>query len=417
MSDPSDISQAKLLEAGKKAGRLLQILKSSYLNPDEMANLLTLVVVDPPLHKTWLFYLDAIKVSGARKLIEEGRSGIEEIGLSENVLHLIYDDNDHEPWMIPPVRDEFKSVVRGQFAMKMNELDPLSRLGALAFDDASHADQWGLYDGDEAWVDWARTKGNNAVLKGSVKRGKTNFALLLSEKFISKGWIVIANIKVTNPPKDFVYASTLSGILMQICRARLQGKRVLLIMDEGGLFWAKIDTVQKQNKALAKLVLTLGKLHATLLLISHFQADIPTMVVRTTKAEFEKTSLKNVYAEIREGVKMGPRVITSVPETTLQYDPDDIQWLAVDMNPDKLHDFISRLPDGSNQWEEMLHYLEQHQGENTDDLDPKDVAVFLKRKAMEKGRELSQREIADLTGLSKSTVGDVLRLTFGQASA
>jgi hypothetical protein len=267
------------------------------------------------------------------------------------------------------------------------------------------------------WVNWARTKGNNGIIKGAVKRGKTNFALLKAQRFIAKGWRVIANIKVSNPPKDYVYASTLSGVLIAICRARLEGKRVLLIMDEGGLFWAKIDTIQKQNKALAKLVLTLGKLHATLLLISHFQSDIPTMVVRTSVAEFEKTSLKNVYVDIRDGIKMGARMITSVPPTTLEYDPDEIQWMAVDINPDKLHDFVSRLPDGSNQWEEMLHYLEKHVGENTDDLDPKDVAVFLKRKAVEFGRELSQREIAELTGLAKSTVGDVLREAFGQASA
>jgi hypothetical protein len=366
-----------------------------------MSDLLTAIAVDRSVVRTWLGAIDNIKVHGVRKLIEDDSPTGSDLALTKDDLESISEDADREPWLIPGVRETFKAVVREQFVAKMNEMDPLTRVGAIAFDDDTEtADDWECLS-PRALTRWAYTKGNNAVLKGGVKRGKTNFALMLAELFLAEGWIVVANIKVKGAPKDYNYASTLSEMLRVICRARLEGKKVLIVLDEGGIFWAKIDTILRQNRAMSKLVLTLGKLDANLLIVQHFQSDLPTILARTAVVDFEKTGIKNVYLSIRDGIKVRARLFTSVPATKLDYSPEEIQMFTVNLPIERLFDAVSRLPDGTNQWEAMLKIIDELELGRVDDIDEKDVAIWLRKK-----RGFSEYQIAKTVNTPRGTIHD-----------
>lgn len=366
-----------------------------------MADLLTVIAVERSVVHIWQNLIDNIKAHGIRKLVESGSRLATDAGLDKDTLDMVDDSNDREPWLNPIIQDAFKSVCREQFVEKMNGLDPLTQVGAIAFDDdTDFADDWSALS-DRALTDWAQTKGNNAVLKGGVKRGKTNFALLLAEKFLKIGWVVVGNIKVQNPPTDYHYASTLSEMLRCICHARLEGKKVLIILDEGGIFWAKIDTIQKQNKALAKMVLTYGKLDAILMAVHHFQSDTPSILARTAVADFEKTGIKNVYVSIRDGIKVRPRLFTSVPPTTLAYRPEEIQMFTINLPIERLFDMVSRLPDGKNQWESMLKIIDELELGKVDDITEKDVAIWLRQK-----RGFSEYQIAKTVDTPRGTIHD-----------
>jgi DNA-binding transcriptional regulator YiaG len=188
-------------------------------------------------------------------------------------------------------------------------------------------------------------------------------------------------------------------MLTAICQARLEGLKVILILDEAGLYWAKIDTVSKQAREMAKLVLVWGKLHANAITISHQASDLATAYARTVKAEFEKTDTKNAYVNIQDGIKIHPRLITSIPATTLLYDPDAIQWFDVNMVCAEIFEYMSRIPEGTNQWEALLKYIPTHTFSVKEDwIDSKDMAQALKAKGM------SQREIAKALNEPKSSV-------------
>lgn len=366
-----------------------------------MSDLLTAIAVDRSVVRTWLGAIDNIKVHGVKKLVEDDSPTASDLALNKDDVEQMDPDADREPWLVPGVRETFKAVVREQFVAKMNEMDPLTRVGAIAFDDdAETADDWACLS-SQALINWAYTKGNNAVLKGGVKRGKTNFALMMAELFLAEDWIVVANIKVVKAPKNYHYASTLSEMLRVICRARLEGKKVLIILDEGGIFWAKIDTILRQNRAMAKLVLTLGKLDANLLIVQHFQSDLPTILARTSVADFEKTGIKNVYLSIRDGIKVRARLFTSVPPTKLDYSPEEIQMFTVNLPIERMFDAVSRLPDGTNQWEEMLKIIDELELGRVDDIDEKDVAVWLRKK-----RGLSEYQIAKTVNTPRGTIHD-----------
>lgn len=403
MAERSDIAEIKLLESGKKIGQLLAKLRQSYLSCDEMKEILTVICTRPSVINTWLSALDGISTNGIRQELKfadeepdsgDNRTGSMWIGMRDYIENYVDDTNDQEPWLLYPLRSTYKSLVSEEWCMKVNSLDPLTQVGAIAFeDDANYADQWEAIS-DRVWTEWAQTKGNNAILKGGVKRGKTNFALLLAEKFMAIGWVVVSNIRVREPPENYRYAADLSSMLKVICEARLKDQNVLIILDEAGLFWAKIDTIQKQNKEMAKLVLTYGKLHANLLTISHYASDIPTIVAKTAIAEFEKTAQKKVFVDIKDGIKLRSRQIINVPATTLQYDPDQIQSFSVNMICQRMYDFMSTIGEGMNQWEMMLEYIEQNKiGPSEDWLDTKIVAQWMKdrgKPVMEIARALDE---------------------------
>jgi hypothetical protein len=309
-------------------------------------------------------------------------------------------DNDKEPWLCPIIRDDFRATVGTQWTLRINQLDPLSQIGAMiSVDDQDSADHWEAFS-DNVWTAWAETKGNNAVLKGGVKQGKTNFALLLAEKFMAKGYLVVGNIPVQNPPEHYKYCPNLSTMLTEICNARLKNLKVFIIFDEAGLFWAKIDTTKGFVREMTKLVLIYGKLHANLLIISH-RGDVPSAVAQTIIAEFEKTSTKNVFVSIDDGIPMRPRLIKQVPPTTLSYDPDAIQWFAANMICSEIFEYMSRIPDGENQWEAMLKYIPTHT------ISAKEETASMSHKEMAKSLRAEGKgviEIAKLLGEPKANI-------------
>jgi len=387
---------------------MLDRLRESKLSPDDMADILTVIAYDPSVLVTWLKGIDNIKNYGATELLKDYPVDAKAVGLTAETIDQIDEYNDKEPWLIPSVREAYKGNVRTQFCLKMNNLDDLSQVGAIAFtNDTNIADDFRLYEKSRLWTAWADQKGGNAILKGGVKKGKTNFGLWASERFIEEGRQVLANVHVFDPPKQFVFTPSLSAQLKAICHAKLEKKRVLLLMDEGALFWHKIDTVMKQNKAMASMVLTWGKCDANLLFVSHFQSAIPSVILQTTVAEFEKMSQKNLFVITREGLKMSGRLITSVPPTTLNYDPDEVQYMRIDVAPSAIYDFLSSLPDNKNQWEALLEYLDRHEGELLDfeKVTDEEIARILKKR----NPRASQYGIADILGKPRTTVQEWLR--------
>lgn len=403
--DAPDMSQTKILEMGKVAKNLAQELKSDYMTADKMMDILVPICAETSVLKQWTQKLDDIQAFGIRRILKERPMTAETYGLATEEIDQCVDvGNDKEPWLVPPIRRAFTSTCRVQFNQMLCSLDPLTRIGAMRYfmpEDAS-SDSWDMYN-PAIWTSW-HGRGTKATLRGPIKFGKTNFALYLDEQFLKQGVDVKSNIAIKNAPKGYTYCPTVSKLLMSVCDSRLAGREVNITFDEANLFWAKVDTIRPKNIDLGKLALCFGKMHASLLFISHYQSIIPTVVVQTAVCEFEKLSIKSVWAEIRQGIKMSSRVVSPVPACTLEYDPDQLQWFSLDMDIERLFAFMGTIDPSLNQWQEILDYIERHKGEMVDaEIEPKAVAQWLRRQ----GR--SMREIANIVGKPLSTVGEWCR--------
>lgn len=367
-----------------------------------MADLLTMLTIPETktVLRTWLRLIDNIKEYGVRYLVENNSPIARDADLTKASLDTIDEFSDKEPYLIREIRDLFKAVVRELFATKMGLLDPLTQVGAIAFfGDQETAEDWKASN-PEVFISWAK-RGNDAVLKGKKKRGKTNFLLLLGEIATQYGFDIVGNVKVFEPiPANYTYCPKLSDMLLAVCRSVKAGRNVLLLFDESALYWNKIEAVRPKNIDMNKLCLVFGKFHCNMVFCAHYDENIPPVVAKNAEAEFEKTATKNVYVHVKDGIKVGPKLITSVPATTWGYDPDQVQYFSLDMDVNNIFEWMSKIPDGVNQWDALTEYVTKHKGETGEKaLTDEQVALFLKRT-----KKKSLGEIASILEKPRSTV-------------
>ena len=367
-----------------------------------MADLLTMLTIPETktVLRTWLTLIDNISNYGVGHLVENRAKIADIANLTPQSLDEIDSSNDKEPWLVREIQESFKATVRELFATKMGLLDPLTQVGAIAFlGDQETAEDWEASN-PKVFISWCK-RGNDAVLKGKKKRGKTNFLLKLGEIGVQYGFDVVGNVKVYPPiPANYTYCSKLSDMLLAICRSVKAGRSVLLLFDESALYWNKIEAVRPKNIDMNKLCLVFGKFHCNMIFCAHYDENVPPVVAKNADAEFEKTAIKNVYVHIKDGIKVGPKLITSVPATTWVYDPDQIQYFSLDMDVNNIFEWMSTIPDGVNQWDALTEYVLKHKGETGEKaLSDDQVALFLKRT-----KKKSLGEIASILEKPRSTV-------------
>lgn len=386
-------------------------MHKSYLSPEEMADLLTMLTI--PETKTvlrqWLTLIDNIKEHGVKCLVETNSPIAKDADLTKESLEDIDPYADKEPYLIQEIRDSFKAVVRELFAMKMGLLDPLTQVGAIAFfGDQETAEDWKASN-PEVFISWAK-RGNDAILKGKKKRGKTNFLLKIGEIGVEYDYDVVGNTKVKPPihPR-FTYTARVSDMLLAVCKSVLNKKNVLLLFDEAALYWNKLETVRPKTIDLNKLALVFGKLHCNMVFCAHYDENIPSVIAKNADAEFEKTAVKNLYVHVKDGIKVGPKLITSVEPTTWNYDPDQLAYFSLDLDVNNLFEWISDLPEEKNQWEAVIEYVHKHKGETKETaLTDEQVAVFLKRT-----KKKTYGEISSILEKPRSTVQGMIERAEG----
>jgi hypothetical protein len=402
-SGPSELSQVRLLESGKAARRLLDRLGRARLSPREMADTIALVGRETSVVRSWIHAIDEIATHGAREFARTNSTAASDAGLNQFGLSQVTVENGFDPWQVPAVRMKFSSECRIQFHLRMMSMDNLSQLGSLALDSTQDSERWEAVS-EQVWTAWGK-RGAIGVVRGGIKSGKTNICLLISQYFMQKGYTVVSNIVVFDPPPTYIYSAKLSDMLIAICEARLKDKEVLLVLDEAALYWNKIQTVMKKNIDLSKLLLCIGKLHCCLLFCSHFEEGLPGIIARNSVCSFEKRSLQSAFVEVDAGIKIRPRLLVNIPGTTLLYDADQLQYWSLDMSTDSLFDFMSSLPQGANQWQLVLEYVRKHQGEASEDaVSSKQVAMFLRQKG------LSEKKIAEAIQKAPSTVHEWVKV-------
>lgn len=382
-------------------------IHNAHNTADEMEDNLSAIALDTNVVRIWQKYIDSIRLHGMKALIEDKSPIAHALGFVPDDLGIITEEENFEPWLLTQVRYAYKAVFREQWNAQINTWDPLSRVAVISeMGDTDFADDW-PFDGNPL-TKWAYTLGNNAYIHGGVKRGKTNFALRLAEYFMAEDWVIVSNIPLSQKVENYHYTPTLSELLKIICRARLAGKHVLIVLDEGAIFWIKMETTLAQNRAMHKVVLTLGKLCATLVYVGHRHRDVPGIVVWTAVASFEKVSQRTVFVDIDEGIRVRSKTFTSVPATKLLYSPSKVQNFEMDLEIEGLFKHMSQIAEEENQWEKMLEYLAEHEGEMKEKGEgkkKKEAAQLLKKL----NPELSERDIADLVHVSQPSAHNYIK--------
>jgi hypothetical protein len=398
--DKTEVAQIKLLEIAKHAQGLKYSLQANYRSAEEMTFILTPLCAEPGIFDKWRQKLTVISRVGVLNLRVANPSQAKALNLDADNCPDVDVLNQYEPWLIPGVHEDFVGDCLKQFNLTLNALDPITRVGGFSInrDEDKASDRFELYNPD-VFISWHGV-GTKATLKGAIKSGKTNAGLWLSEQFLAKKIDVASNITVRKAPNGYNYCPKLSALLTTACESNMKHHELNITFDEANLFWHKTDTVRPRNVDLSKLALCFGKMHASLLFISHYQSIIPTVIAQTAVAEFQKLSKRTMLVDVRQGKELHLRTITDWPATTLEYDPDQLQWFSLDMDIERLFTFMANLKEGEEQWPAVVEYVEKHKDEMADeDLDPRMIAEWLRR-----NRNLSVPDIADIIGRPERTV-------------
>jgi DNA-binding transcriptional regulator YiaG len=400
--DNVEIAKLRMFKAEQLATDLNNWFESDYHRVNEMTDLMRNVSVDSQVASEWRFVLKNISRYGIKEFIVRHPQEAKERGFDSQTLELVEEECFREPWLIEPLRNEYESMIEQQYIKKMGSLDDLSVLASMViFDKSKYENRWARYSVDQ-WVDWSRTKGSNCVVKGPVKTGKTDLSLTLGELGEKDGCDIKTNIYLPNARPHWTYTTTLSSLIKSICESKLKKRRVMFLMDEAGLFWARIDTIQSVPRDLSKLVLCLGKMSCNLVVISHFEELIASIIRRTSVASFEKRSLTSAFVEVKSGdFKMEPQLVTHIPKTSIPFDQDQLAFFNRDMYVTDLLEEVSNLEHGENQWEALIRYVDAHAGESdeTSEISPKQVAKWIRGH-----RKFSIRKVAEIVGVAHSTV-------------
>jgi hypothetical protein len=405
MTDNVEIAKLRMWRAEQLATDLNNWFACDFHSVKEMTDVLRNVSVDGAAAQNWRFALTNISKLGVKEFIETYPRQANDAGISERIMDFVDEENDREPWLVDPIRNEFQDTIEQCYIKKIGRLDDLTVLGSTVVNDKTNYDnKWERYSIDQ-FVDWSRSKGSNCQVKGPVKHGKTDISLLLGQYARDDGSDITTNIFIPKL-KNWQYTVKLSDLIISICNSKLKKKRTLFLLDEAGLFWARIDTIQSVPKDLAKLVLCLGKLECNLVFISHFEELVPTIIRRTSVATFEKRTLTSAFVEIRQGkFKMEPQIVTHIPRTTIPFDEDQLAFFNRDMHVPDLLEYVSQIPSSENQWKSVIEYAQSHAGESdeTMEISPKQVARWLRKNAKVEPR-LSYEKIARIVGVSPATV-------------
>jgi len=410
MTDNVEIAKLRMFKAEQLATDLNNWMDADYHRAKEMTDLMRNVCIDSQVASEWRFVLTNIARYGFDEFLRRYPAQARQAGFDESILEYVDSDSMMEPWLIEPLRNEFESMVEQQYIKRFGSLDDLTVLASTVIvDKGKYDNRWARYSADQ-WIDWSRTKGNNCTIKGPVKTGKTDISLSLGQLGQADGADIKTNIYLPSPLPCWAYTAKLSTLIKSICESKLRKKRVLFLLDEAGLFWARIDTIQSVPKDLSKVVLCLGKLECNLGFISHFEELIPTIIRRTSVASFEKRSLTSAFVEIRAGdFKMEPQLVTHIPRTTIPFDQDQLAFFNRDMFVADLLEFVSNIEQGESQWEAVIGYVNKHAGESDEiaDISPKQVAQWIHHKKNSGGRSrMSIRQIAEIVEIPKSTVAN-----------
>ncbi|MFQ5910797.1 MAG: helix-turn-helix domain-containing protein [Thermoplasmata archaeon] len=298
--------------------------------------------------------------------------------------------------------------------LKLESLDSLTSIAATrVVSEAQGRESWHLYASDILLANFG--KGGErafAYCVGRPNSGKTNVGMLAIQEALRKGWDAISNIHIHGiPPGGLHHENRLSGVLRILAERRLSETPSFVTLDEGGLWWLRSQAQRKESQGLDKVARVIGKLDATLWFIEQRERSVPTTVMSFARSAFYCGPPGVVRIEHRGPVHFY-RSLRDVPKTRIRYDPQDISYLAYDLDVDSLFSQVGNIKGGGvAQAQGILRYLD---GEREVDREQKRYTVY----AMADTGKLSQREIAKGVGVSQQTVSRWLsgRIPDSQAS-
>ena len=318
--------------------------------------------VDEDINRSWLYYLNKLKMEGKLYLTEEERQ-------------------------------EFMADLSSQAMKKFTyELDPSSRLLIMGATNDRDTINFHMRFPD-CLVSNFKLPGTYGVIDGLPRTGKTSLATTFMEILYQIDFNIITNIALDDPPHYIHYVRKLSDMV----KVMDEQNRWVAILDETGTFVGRKRAVSKENVDFENLARFVGKMGGRLILITHsFELDVPSLLQEWTTERFSKTALDTAMVHLsRDGgyIKMHKQ-ITGIPDADMKYITEDITSLQFDISIKKL---LQRIQDGVSIKKAVDEQLQKKEETSTNSRGEKKERILEK---LEQHPDASYEEIAVLADVT-----------------
>jgi hypothetical protein len=203
------------------------------------------------------------------------------------------------------------------------------------------------------------TGGKFMIISGDLGIGKSDLGCTFAGMAIAEeGRLVLSGIELMSDIEGYVYCRTFTRLLYQACKAKGEGRRVLLIIDEGGLEYPSYRSTATPMQILDRMSKLFRKLGIDWIFISQRETQVPNAFKMYNAVWFMKTKKTEMEMIVNDGRPSRKELITEVPRTKLPFDTDHISSLATDITVEEVLRFLESLPERTNQFAALRDYME-----------------------------------------------------------
>jgi hypothetical protein len=318
-------------------------------------------------------------------------------------------DDDDDPINAESFRQTFEEKTWEQFRRVLfsDLMDPITRLGAMSpftklptisdfFDERTpkfflkNFYQWGF-----------------GTITGLPNSGKTNYACTMMEMAVEEKFKVATNVKINDSPEGIFYTTSFKTLLYECVCNQIKHHKTLIFLDEMPQFFTRKRATSGSYLTFEKVLFLLRKMGGNLIGIIQRASDIPSVVKEFSESYYQKINQKTLLFQRDRSPGSGElHIIGNIPETTLDYDTNDIASFTVDLDLNRLHDYISHIEESANQLEAIRDYIANVIDGGPDERANREIIAI---KYLKTDCGLTQPQIAEVTGMAQGSVSRKLK--------
>jgi len=254
----------------------------------------------------------------------------------------------------PAAAEGLKDKLRKSFRRSF-ETDALSAMGAIVVPHQEHMFSWKVFETDPLAANYG--EGEFGRISGPPRKGKTNTACVIMDRWIARGNLAFSNIKNLDGVPGHVYTETGKTLIRAAIAASRAKQRWLWVMDEGAIAgWTNQEWMTRRSRDLNKFIRVVGKLRGNLVMVEQDPRAVPRLIVDWARNTYYCSSEGYVSIDLRGPHLVWRQDVRDFPKTRLPYDSRDIAAFRVDVDVDEMFQAIAGAGD---QLAAMLEYIDR----------------------------------------------------------
>jgi len=255
-----------------------------------------------------------------------------------------------EPKDVEGLETSLRAAVPASFHIA-ERVGGLSAIGSMVFEPEETFDDYKFCNPD--MIIFNIDEGSFARVSGPPRKGKTNTACVMIERWIETGNLCFTNIYLKKKIEGITYINEARGLLTQIASTN---KPFIFVYDEGQASGYSTQTATSlESRYTDNLFRVIGKMMGNVVYIDQIEEKCPNVIKQWSMSKFTILQEKGVIViELREPNRFY-KMVKNFPKTTLPFVTRDIASFDMNVNVERMFQLISGKPDEAKQI--MLSFL------------------------------------------------------------